>query len=143
MTEILNINDGELISLKSVRKLSVISEKDQESLASLGDHVDASRFQTRIDFADGSKTFAPETAQQIAAQGVALVEVGDGSFVPAINIVKARNLTDTDRTKFETRTGRPLRADFASRVETKAGAVLASVDAETVMHRLAHPGQGF
>lgn len=65
-----------------------MSEKERESLAGLGDQVDAARFAIRIDYADGRKSYAPETLQDIASQGVGLVEITDEAFVPAVNIVK-------------------------------------------------------
>ena len=35
--------------------------------------------------------------------------------------------------------GRPLREEFCAQVETKAGVVLATIDAAKVMWRMAHP----
>ena len=141
MPDYMKINTDELVPLHSVRRISAITDKDRESLAKLGDHVDAERFAMRIDYANGKKGYAPETAEDIRAQGVELLEIADDSFIPAANIVKARNLTAADRSDFEQKLGWAMRADFRSQVETRAGMVLATVDAAAVMNRLSHLSQ--
>ena len=111
-------------------------------MAGLGDHVDADRFETRIDFADKSKFFVPDTVQEIAAQGVKLVLIDDDNnvFVIGENLKKAKNITEDDRTKFHERTGRQMRTDFLSRLETKAGTVLSTVRADIVLKRMSGGG---
>lgn len=139
--EYLKINGEELVPVANIRKISAITPKDRESLASLGDHVDAERFGSRIDYTDKSKGYVPETVEDFAGQGASLVEVDNGRFVLAGNIKTAKDLTDADRKSFESRTGRAMRADYMSRIEMKSrgGPVLATVRADMVMKRIAQP----
>lgn len=139
MTDYMTINSDELVPLAAVKRLRDVTEKDRTALRKLGEHVDPDRFRTRLEFADSARKFVPETIDDIARQDVALVEVDERAFVPAANIVTARNLTVQDRDDFEAKTKRPLRDEFKSEIETRAGKVLATVAAETVMHRLGHP----
>ena len=141
MTEYIKINGGEHVHLSDVKRLRTISDSDRTSLASLGDHVDADRFNTRIDHANNSTSYAPETVADIAEQGVALVQVDKEAFVPKDNINRTRDLTEQDRQDFEQKTGRVLRSDFKSQIETRAGRVLATVDSGTVMRRMSQPYQ--
>lgn len=142
MSDFVSINENQHVHLSDVKKISRITEKERQSLAGLGEHVKADEFNTRIDHANRSKSYARETVDQIAGQGVALVEIDKGAFVPQTNIKRSRNLTDKDRQQFSQRTGREMRADFKSRVDTKAGAVLATVDSPTIMQRMSKPYKG-
>lgn len=142
MSDYININDSHHVHLTDVKKISRITDKERQSLATLGEHVKAEEFNTRIDHANRSKSYARETIDQIAGQGVALVEIDKGAFVPQTNINRSRNLTDKDRQQFAKRTGREMRADFKSRLDTKAGAVLATVDSPTIMQRMSQPYKG-
>ena len=133
----LSINSGELTPLEDIKRLSIVTEADRQSLSKLGPHVDASRFNTKIETSDGQKSYAPETINEIAEQGVGFVRVNDGVYVPAANIQKARNLTDKDRNRFNERTGREMSEAYVSQVETKAGTVLAIEPAEQVLENRA------
>jgi len=141
MPDHIQINGQEHIHLNAVRRLRVVTEEERESLSKLGPHVDANRFNTRLDHPGGKKSYARETIDQIAAQGVPLVEVDQGAFVPANGIGKVRDITPEDRASFEGRTGRSLRADYKSRIETHAGMVLSTYDSATVMNRIGRPYQ--
>lgn len=141
MNDFVQVNENEYIHLTGIKRMRVVTEKERASLAKLGAHVDASRFNTRLDQAGGSKSYAPETIDQIAAQGVALVEIDDGTFVPAKSIGKVRSITEQDRAGFQERTGRAMREDFQSRVETRAGMVLSTLDSQTIMERISRPYQ--
>jgi len=136
MSEYLTINENEYIHLTSVKRIRKITDEERASLSRLGKHVNAVRFNTRIDASNNKKSYAPETIDQIAAQGVALVQIDEGVFIPRNNIGRTKNITSRDRKSFEEKTGRPMREDFKSRVETKAGMVLATVDSATIMRRM-------
>ena len=125
----------------TVDPLRSVTDEDRESLSALNSRIDADRFQSRIDYADKTKNFIPESLADIAAQGLALVMIDDenGVAVPADNIKKAKNLTDEDRARFENSTGKPMRADYLARIETRAGAVLATLRADMVIKRMSQP----
>ncbi|MDJ0922254.1 MAG: hypothetical protein QNI84_14090 [Henriciella sp.] len=133
----LSINDGEMIPIDMVKRVSTIEQIERESLSRLGDHVDPYRFNTKVEIADGSKSYAPESVSDISKQGVGLVAVTESSFVPSANITKAKNITEADRARFNKSTGRPLSEGFVSQIETKAGMVLSTEKAETVLDRRA------
>ena len=139
MSTFIKINSDELIPTINIKRIRAMTDGDRDSLSRLGDHVNPDKFYTRLDYADGGKSHAVESIDNIAAQGTDLVEISDGVFVLAQNIVKASDLTDKDRQGFEAKTGRALSADYKSRIETKAGTVLAKIKAETIMHRLGQP----
>ena len=139
MSEFLKVNGGDLIPLQNVKRIRNVSEEDRESLSKLGAHVDAGKYQSRLDYADGRRSFATEAIDDFTEQGIAFVQIDDGAYVPANNILSARDLSADERKEFEARTGRPLREDFRARVDTRAGTVLATIDAAKVMHRMAHP----
>lgn len=139
-TEFLRINDGDLIPLHTVKRISEITPKERSSLAALSEHVDAALYGTRIDFAGGSKKcYAQQSISDFRIQGIRLVEFKQGAFVVAEHILKARNLTDRDRESFEERTGRPLDEAFVSQIELKSGKVLATLDAAQIMKAINGP----
>lgn len=145
MSDYVSINNGELVPLSHIKKISPITDKERASLAELGSHVDASRFNTRIDFADKrKKQYVPESIEELAAATSGLICIDDNArvFVLADNIAKAKNITDEDREGFKARTGRPMRDDYQSRIETKAGTVLAAIPAQLVMKRMSQPLSG-
>lgn len=140
-TDYLSINGGEYVPAANIRKISPITEEERNSLASLDNVEDAAQFNTRIDFSDKSKSYVPETIDEIDRQGANLVSLDerDGPFVLAQNIKKARDLTERDGAAFEAKTGRKMDVGYMSRIETKAGTVLASVRADIVMKRMSQP----
>ena len=139
--EYLSINGGELVPVRTVKKIGPVTDEDRESLSALNSRIDADRFHSRIDYADKTKNYVPESLDDLAAQGLALVVIDDenGVAVPADNIKKAKNLTDEDRARFEASTGKPMRADYLARIETRAGPVLATLRADVVMKRMNQP----
>lgn len=139
--DFIQVNENEYIHLSGIKRMSAITENERASLARLGPHVDANRFNTRVDQAGGAKSYAPETIDQIAAQGVALVEIDNQTFVPARNIERVRGISDRDRASFQERTGRVMREDFKSRVETRAGMILSTQDSRAIMERMSRPYQ--
>lgn len=135
----IQINERDLIPVATIRRLREVTDADRESLQKLGPQVDASRFRTRIDLADGAKRYAPESLAEIEDQGVPLIETGMGGFVIAANVVSASNLTLADRKDFEGRTGRSLSEQYRAQVDTRAGMVLSTVSAEVIMRWLNNP----
>ncbi len=138
-TQYLTINSGDLLPLTKVKRVNITTDDDRKSLTKLNAQIDASRFQCRIDTAPKGKIFSEESIDDLARQGVAFVQVDERAFIPAINIVKARNITPEDRIRFHEKTGREMRAEFKAQVETQAGNVLATITAETVMDRINNP----
>ena len=136
MNTYIKINETELVPFQNIKRICKITEEERISLDQLGDHVDASRFNIRLDYAGGSKSYAPETLDMIVGQGVSLVEIAPGAYVPGGSIIKVRDITDKDRTAFWEKTGRRLRDDFQSQVTTKAGMVLATVPADKLIERM-------
>lgn len=139
--EYLSINGGELVPVKTVKKISPVSDDDRQSLSALNDKIDAERFQSVVVFSDKTKNYIPESFDDLATQGLDLVMIDDDNAVavPADNIKKAKNLAYEDRARFEASTGKPMRADYLSRVETRAGAVLSTLRADIVMKRMSQP----
>lgn len=135
----LTINDGDLMPLDTIKRIRIVTDEDRQSLAKLGDHVKPERFETYIEPTRGKRTYATQTIDEIARQGVTLVQIDERAFIPATNIVKARNLSETDRKKFKERTGRTLKETFQAQVETKAGTVLSTATAEEVIGRISSP----
>ena len=140
MTEYITVNDGDFLHISTIKRLRHITDEERASLAKLGKNVDADRYNTRID-EPRTKFYAPETIDQIAAQGVALVQIDEGTFVPRDNIGRVKLITDKDRAAFEERTGRPMPEGFQARVETKAGMVLSKAEPATIMQRIGQPYQ--
>ena len=136
--QFLTVNSGDLMPLSSIKRVRIVDDEDRKSLAKLGPRVKAERFNSQIDGIRG-KSYATESLDELARQGVAFVQIDERAFVPAANIIKARNLTSKDRKEFKERTGRDMRKEFKAQVETVAGNVLASVPAETVMERMEKP----
>jgi len=138
MSDHIIINDGEFVPIERVKRIREVSAEDRASLAKLGNHVDADRFNVRLDYADGGKSYAPESVDDIAKQ-VAIVQLDEDTFAPLQNIKKVKALNEQDRVRFEDRTGNPMREDFKSRIETSAGNMLSTADGETIMRRLRTP----
>lgn len=64
------------------------------------------------------------------------MEVESGKFVPAENIIMARELNDNDRQELEQK-GYNLSKHFQSSVETTGGMILSTKDAATILERRA------
>ena len=135
-TQYLTIKSTDLLPIAKIKRLHIVDDKDRASLAKLGDRGSAERFNTRLELAPKGKSYATENIDELAYQGVALVQVDQRAFVPAVNIIKARNLTLKDREAFKTKTGRDMRDHFKAQVETVAGTLLTGITAEQAMERL-------
>jgi len=138
-TQFLTINSSDLLPIGKVKRLHIVDDKDRASLAKLSEHVSADRFNTRIELAPKGKSYAVESIDELAYQGIALVQVDERAFVPAVNIIKARNLTPKDRETFKAKAGRDMRDHFKAQVETAAGTLLTAITAEQIMERLESP----
>lgn len=136
MVQHVEYNDGNLVHLSKVKRIQPITEKERDSLASLGKNVDADKFSTRIDNSDGTKTYAHETIDELASQGIDLVKVDENAFVPKDNILKAKRISEKDRNSFAQRTGRPLANKFQTQIDTSAGRVLSSLEPTAVMKEM-------
>ncbi len=139
MSEFLRVNSGDLLPLNTVRRIREVTARDRESLSNLNEKLDVDTYQTRIELADGKCKYAIENISDYSEQGVELVKVDEGAYIPGDNIISARDLSEDDRREISDKIGRELRAEFISSVETTAGRILATIDAAKVMHRMAHP----
>lgn len=139
MSEFFTINDGQHVRTDNVTRIRALTDDDRAAVNELGDNVNGNKYNTRIETGHGGQTLAEETIDQIAEKGVGLIQIDEGSFVPAQNIVKSRNLTDQDRQNFKERTGREMREDLKSEVFTRGGKVLSTNDAAEVMRQMGSP----
>lgn len=135
--QFLKVNGGDLVPAAKIKRIRAVTDKDRASLAGLGKQVDPTKYNARLDYAEAG-SYATETIDELAMQ-CSLVEIANDVFVIGANVVTARDLTQDDRDTFEAKLGRAMPDGFVSQVRTKAGNVLSTVAAETVMHRLAHP----
>ncbi|HRE22474.1 MAG TPA: hypothetical protein PKW21_15775 [Rhabdaerophilum sp.] len=131
----LKLNGSTVVPVDTIRRIKPLSDDDRtragEKLS-----VDTSRFQSRVEFADGTSKLIAETIDELKGQGVGLVNVGADRFVPAINIRSAEAFTKADADKLAEK-GFTLSKTFRSRVETTAGQVLSLATAEQIMQRRA------
>ncbi len=139
MAKYMKVNGSELLALSDVRRVCPITDKERTSLSQLGSRVDANRFNSRIDYKNGGKSYAPETIRDLVEQGVNFVKASSEAFVPRQNIRTVRNLTANDRSTFEKGTGRTMGDHFQSQIQTTAGPVWSTADALTVQERMRRP----
>ncbi|MEL6369171.1 MAG: hypothetical protein AAFR03_00500 [Pseudomonadota bacterium] len=137
----LTINENEFIPLASIKRIRAVSDDDRESLNKLNEKIDADVFRARLDLAENKRCFARESAEELADQGVALIEIEPSVFAPKDNIVKVQRITAKDRDGFAERTGREMRADFQSQVQMRSGKVLSTLSAEVILERIAGHAQ--
>jgi hypothetical protein len=135
----LTINLGDLIPLTGVKRVFIVDDDDRAWLAKKSKLIDPAKFNTKIEAAGGGKSFARQTLDELAQQGVSFVQITERAYVPASNIIKSHNLAELDFEQFLENTGRKLSEEFKSQVDTKAGNVLSIYSAEEIMDRLAHP----
>lgn len=137
----LELENGNFIHTSMVKRLRHITEAERASLDGLSERVDGQQFSTRIDYRDGSRSYSKLTIDEIADNGIALVQVERTAFVPRDNIQKTRAISVKDRASYEARLGRPMRDDFKSQIETKAGKVLSTETAKQIMQSISYPYQ--
>ena len=137
--QFMSINEGELLPLHRVRRVMPVTKKDIESLSDLNDQIDVSKFNSKVDIAKQGEFFVSQTLADFKKQGINMVQVSQRAYVPTDNIVKARDLTEQDRSKFKESTNRQMSDAFKSRLETTAGTVLADVSAREVLGRMSKP----
>lgn len=90
-----------------------------------------------IEFADKSNKTADLTLDDVRAQGVALVNVGNERYVPAANIRSADPFSKEDAAKLKDSGDYTLSQTFRSRVDTTAGTVLSSATPQQIIDRAA------
>jgi len=100
------INNGELLPLHRVRKVSPMTERDYRSLKQLNSELDPSKFNSKVDIAKQGEFFVTQTLKDFQGQGIKMVQVSGKAYVPSDNIVKARDLNEQDRADFKQRTTR-------------------------------------
>ncbi len=133
--QFLTINETELVPLQTVKRIRPVTDEDRQSLAKLGRRVDASKFSSKIEFADGRRNYVTESIDDLRDQ-TRLLEIGTDSYVVSANVLKARDLTDLDRTKMSERMNKPLSSEFSSQIDLTAGRVLSSYSAMEIMNSL-------
>lgn len=138
MSDHITINDGELIPISNVKRVSTITQKERESLSNLSSNIDTERFHSRIDYANGRKSYAEQNIGDIAAQ-TPMVQIDNDVFAPLRNIEKIKTIRETDRARFEQRTGRSMHERFQTQIETRAGNMLSSVDGVELLRRINQP----
>lgn len=136
----LKINGGTVIPLDTVRRLKPLTDEDRAK-ASDKLQIDASRFQTRLEYADGTSKLIAESIDDLKGQGVGLVNIGGDKFVPAANIRSAEAFTKAEAEKLGEK-GFTLSKTFRSRVETVAGQVLSLATPDQIMQRRAKALEG-
>ncbi|MCH2038105.1 MAG: hypothetical protein MK137_05895 [Rickettsiales bacterium] len=133
------INNGELLPLHRVRKVSPMTSRDYNSLKELNAELDPSKFNSKIDIAKQGGFFVTQTVEDFHKQGIKFVQISEKAYIPSDNIVKARDLTEQDRADFKDRTTRSMPNSFKSRISTTAGTVLANVSARELLGRMEKP----
>ena len=133
MSTILKLSNGNVIALADVKTLQPINEEEQTKLGERLE-IDGSQFNTRITLANKSTQLARETVDQLKAQGVGLVDLGDDRFVPAANIMVAKPFSK-EQADALSKKGYKLGQTFQATVETTAGIVLATGKPQQVMDR--------
>ncbi len=134
----LTINEGDMMPVANVKRVLLVDESDRQWLENNTSLSDPSQYQTKIETAAG-KSFVRQSITELAQQGMAFVQVTDQAYVPAGNIIKARNLTPKDFERFQKNTGRELSTEFKSQVDTNAGNILSTFTAQQIMQRMEHP----
>lgn len=134
MTNMLIINGGTAIPVSNVRRIRPVTDDDRARITKHTDYVDhAAKFNTQIQFADRSHKLATETLEQIRAQGIPLVDVGNDTYVPAANIKLAQPFTEQDAENAKARNV-TLSDTFRSRVETIAGQVMSTMQPADIIN---------
>ena len=135
MTKTLKINGGTAIPVSAIRRIRPVTEDDRERIAERYETIDdASKYQLQIEFADKTSKLARETLDEIRAQGVAVVNIGNERYVPATNIKFAEPFTKEDADKIKEK-DYTLSQTFRSRVETTAGTLLSSATPSQIIER--------
>lgn len=138
-THVMKLNDGELVPLHTIRRVSIATEKDIYSLQKLNDQMDFTKFNCKVDISKKGEFYATQTVADFKKQGINFVQVSDRSYVPTDNIISARDLNTKDRESFHKNTTRALPDSFKSKLDTTAGTVLADVSAREVLGRMTKP----
>src|SRR5262249_28173723 len=124
--------DGTWIARSEIRYLSPLTEEEQAKTAERYG-ADGAPFKTRLVMSDRSLRLARESIEELRdGQGLALVLIGQDKWVPAANIVAAKDYRPEDAEKAKAK-GLNMSAEFRSRVETAAGSILGTEVPRKVM----------
>ncbi len=129
----IKINASTLIPTNNILRIVPLGDADRAQIAKKLE-IDASKFQTRIEFGNGTSNLAAESVDDIQAQGLALVDLGSDRYVPAANIISVSEFSKDNAAKLESK-GYKLGQEFVSSVKTSAGQVLSAIAPEQIMNR--------
>jgi len=145
MSKSLKLNETMVVPVYNIRTIRPVTDEDRARMTEkYGKDVADKRIS--IEFADKTVKTSTLDLDAVRAQGVALVNIGNDRFVPAVNIKSAEALAKDDIEKLKEGGRYTLTQTFRSRVETTAGSLLSSATPEQVIDRAAKaldmPGQG-
>ncbi len=130
----LKINGKTTIPLDTILRIVPLSDQDRMNITEKLENIDASQYNTRVEFKRGKSKLAVETLDDIRKQGIALVNLGKERFVPALNILSATDFTKDDTKALEEK-DYVLKNTFRSAVNTVAGRILSQATPEQVIAR--------
>lgn len=133
MSNTLKLSNGNVIVVSDIKMIQPLTEADQAGLSERLE-VDGSQFHARITLGNKSTQLARETVDQLKAQGIALVDIGQDRFVPAANIMVAKPFSENQAKSLADK-GYKLGQEFKSTIETTAGIVLSTGQPQHVMDR--------
>jgi hypothetical protein len=147
MSKSLKINGSTILPVHNIRAIRPITDEDRARMAAKYEKpVDEfAAKKISIEFADKSNKTADLSLDDVRAQGVALVNVGNERYVPAANIRSADPFSKEDAAKLKEGGDYTLTQTFRSRVDTTAGTVLSSATPQQIIDRAAkalEAGQG-
>jgi hypothetical protein len=135
MSKTLKINGATVVPVSNIRRIRPVTDDDRARITERYDQIeDAAKFQLQIEFADKSTKLTAESLDDLRGQGVALVNIGNETYVPAVNIKLAEPFTKEDAEKVKGK-DYTLSHTFRSRVETSAGTLLSTATADQVITR--------
>ncbi len=139
MSKSLKINGSTILPVHNIRTIRPITDEDRARMAAKYEKPveEFAAKKVSIEFADKSNKTADLTIDDVRAQGVALVNVGNDRFVPAANIRSADPFSKEDAAKLKEGGDYTLTQTFRSRVDTTAGTILSSATAQQVVERAA------
>lgn len=147
MSKSLKINGSTILPVHNIRAIRPITDEDRARMAAKYEKPveEFASKKVSIEFADKSNKTADLSLDDVRAQGVALVNVGNERYVPAANIRSADPFSKEDAAKLKDSGDYTLSQTFRSRVDTTAGTVLSSATPQQIIDRAAkalEAGQG-
>ena len=127
----LKINGNTFIAVSEIKEIKPLTDEDRERLKTDLPHVDAAKFNTRIETSSRVR-FAKEGIDDL---DIALVEFVPGRYVPAANIESATVISKEEQAKLAADKRYNLKQAFTSRVELSSGKIkLSTISADRVMN---------